>query len=375
MTPAALSTGSGQAYAVVDARALRHNLAVVRNLAPDAKVMAVIKANGYGHGLLCAASALHEVEAFAVAQVQEGIALREAGFSQRIVVLQGFIDQEELLAHVIHHLEPVIHALAQVYLLEREPLPEPLSLWLKLDSGMNRLGVSLQEFPICLRHLRRCLMVKQPVGLMTHLCNADLTEDDATLRQISLFRHAMAYATGETSIANSAGILAWPDSHADWVRPGIMLYGVSPFAGRCGVQEGLKPVMTLHSRLIAVKWLRKGDKVGYGGDWTSPRDTRLGIAAIGYGDGYPRHAPSGTPVLLRDRRVALAGRASMDMISLDLFDCPDAQVGDTVTLWGEGLPVEEIARHADTIPYTLLCNVTQRVRLMEPTDRLASGDA
>lgn len=356
------------AYAVVDADALRHNLARVRELAPASKVMAVVKANGYGHGLLRVAGALREAEAFAVARVQEGMALREAGFGQRIAVLQGFVDQEELAAHVAHALEPVIHSLDQIYLLERERLPQPLVPWLKLDSGMHRLGVSREEFPVCLRHLRRCPWVEQPIGLMTHLSNADLTGDESTPEQIGLFRASVAYAAGYTSIANSAAILAWPASRADWVRPGVMLYGVSPFAGRCGAQEGLKPVMTLRSRLISVKWLKKGDRVGYAGDWVCPQDTRLGIAAIGYGDGYPRHAPSGTPVLVRGRRVSLAGRVSMDMITLDLNDCPDARVGDSVTLWGDGLPVEEIAAHADTIPYTLLCNVTQRVRILEKDD-------
>lgn len=357
MTPAA--------YAVVDSDALRHNLAVVRRTAPGSKVMAVIKANGYGHGLLRVAQALGDADAFAVARVQEGIALREAGFEQRIAVLQGFIDAEELAAHVRYGLEPVIHAFNQIYLLERQPLAQPLLPWLKLDSGMNRLGVSKDEFPICLRHLQRCPWIRPPVGLMSHLSRADIPEDAVTREQIQLFRQAIAHLQGEASFANSAGILAWPDTHADWVRPGIMLYGVSPFAGRSGEQEGLKPVMTLRSRLIAAKWINKGEAVGYGGDWIAPRETRLGTAAIGYGDGYPRHLTNGTPVLIRGKRASLIGRVSMDMISLDLTDCPDAQVGDAITLWGDGLPVEEIAGYANTIPYTLLCNLTQRVRILE----------
>lgn len=354
------------AYAVVDTEALRHNLARVRELAPASKIMAVVKANGYGHGLQRVASALRESEGFAVARVQEGIALRQAGFSQRITVLQGFLCQEELLAHLDHDLEPVIHSMSQVYMLEKLPLPRPIPPWLKVDSGMHRLGVSIEEFPICLRHLKRCPWVRQPVGIMTHLANADLTDDERTPVQLSAFREAIAFAEGDISIANSAAIVAWPSSRTDWVRPGIMLYGVSPFAGRCGEQEGLKPAMTLQSRLIAVKWLKKGQSVGYGGDWVCPADTRLGVAAIGYGDGYPRHAPSGTPVLVRGRRVGLAGRVSMDMITLDLTTCPDAQVGDSVTLWGDGLPVEEIAACAATIPYDLLSGITQRVRIVNP---------
>lgn len=351
------------AYAVVDNEALRHNLARVRELAPGAKVMAVVKANGYGHGLLRVADALSSADAFAVARLQEGIALRQAGFAQRIVVLQGFIDQEALRVHAEQQLEPVIHSLSQIHLLERAPLPQPLALWVKLDSGMNRLGLTAEEFAVGVRQVRRCLWIRQPVGVMTHLSNADLLEDQSTPAQIAHFRQAVAYYEGEASIANSAGILAWPDSQADWVRPGIMLYGISPFAGRSGADEGLKPAMALYSSLISVKWIRKGDKVGYGGDWVSPYDTRIGIAAVGYGDGYPRHAPSGTPVLVRGRRAALAGRVSMDMLAMDLLDCPDAQVGDTVTLWGPGLPAEEIAGYANTIPYTLPCNLTARVQV------------
>lgn len=260
-------------------------------------------------------------------------------------MLQGYVDGEELAAHVAYELEPVIHSPEQIYLLEREPLPTPILPWLKLDSGMHRLGVSQEEFPICLRHLRRCPWVQQPIGLMTHLSNADLTADESTPEQVGLFRACVAHAAEYTSIANSAAIMAWPVTRADWVRPGIMLYGVSPFEGRCGEEEGLKPVMTLRSRLISVKWLRKGDRVGYAGDWVCEQDTRLGIAAIGYGDGYPRHAPSGTPVLVRGQRVGLAGRVSMDMITLDLSNCPDARVairspcGATACRWRKSPPM------------------------------------
>jgi len=353
------------AHAVLDMAALAHNLARLRGHAPRAKIMAVIKANAYGHGAIAVARALADADAFAVARVDEGVALREAGISQRIAVLQGFVCAEELELHSRHGLEPVIHSARQVDLLEAADLPRPVAVWLKLDSGMHRLGLDAEEFEACHQRLRRCRSVSQPPFLMTHLANADALADPATGCQLGLFHENVAALPGERSIANSAGLLAWEQALAEWVRPGIALYGVSPFPHRTGPEDGFKPVMTLRSRLIAIKPLKAGDAVGYGGDWVCQQATRMGVAAIGYGDGYPRHARSGTPVLVRGRRVPLIGRVSMDMISIDLGGCPEAEVGDEVTLWGDGLPVEEIARHADTIPYVLLCNVTPRVKRIE----------
>lgn len=353
------------AHALLDLSAMAHNLARLRRQAPDAKYMAVVKANAYGHGAVAAARALPGAEAFAVARVDEGVALREAGVRQRIAVLQGFLCGEELDLHSRYDLEPVVHSFSQVERLESAALTKPVAVWLKLDSGMHRLGLEPEAFAACHRRLGRCSSVAQPPFLLTHLASADSLDDPATERQLNLFRATVAGLPGERSIANSAGLLAWKDALAEWVRPGIALYGVSPFSDRIGLDEGLKPVMTLRSRLIAIKPLQIGDAVGYGGGWVCRRPTLMGVAAIGYGDGYPRHARAGTPVLLRGRRVPLIGRVSMDMITLDLGECPDAQAGDEVTLWGEGLPVEEIARHADTIPYVLLCNVTPRVRRVE----------
>jgi len=353
------------AHAVLDMAAIGHNLARVRERAPHSKVMAVIKANAYGHGLLRFARALSDVDAFAVARVDEGVVLREAGVPQRIAVLQGFARREELELHARFDLEPVVHSVLQVELLESMTLEKPVSVWLKLDTGMHRLGLSDEEFEPCYRRLSRCRSVKQPINLMTHLANADVLSDPVTGRQLEVFRSKAKSLPGERSVANSAGLLAWEHARTEWVRPGIALYGASPFPHRTAQEDGLKPVMTLRTRLIAIKHLKAGDAIGYGGDWICPHPTRLGIAAIGYGDGYPRHARSGTPVLVRDRRVPLIGRVSMDMITLDLTDCPQTEVGDSVTLWGEGLPVEEIARHASTIPYALLCGVMPRVKIIE----------
>ena len=353
------------AHAVLDMAALAHNLAMLRLRVPETKIMAVIKANAYGHGAVPVARALKNADAFAVARVDEGVALREAGIRQRIAVLQGFICAEELALHARHDLEPVVHSAYQVEMLESSCLSPPVTVWLKLDSGMHRLGLSPDEFEACHRRLSQCACVRQPLLLMTHLANADEIDDPATLHQLELFGDRVAGLAGERSIANSAGLLAWENAKAHWVRPGIALYGVSPFPKRTAAEEGLKPVMTLRTRLIAIKQLNIGEAVGYGGAWVCQRPTRVGVASIGYGDGYPRPARSGTPVLVRGSRVSLIGRVSMDMITMDLTDCPEAAVGDAVTLWGEGLPVEEIARHADTIPYVLLCNVTPRVKRIE----------
>lgn len=357
MTPAA--------YAELDLGALEHNLARLREAAPTARVMAVVKANAYGHGMARVALALPTADAFAVARVDEGLRLREAGIRQRITVLQGFICPEELALHVRYELEPVIHSAQQIDILEQHaPAGATLRAWVKLDTGMHRLGFGLTEFPDCYRRLSASPHLQRPLPIMTHLANADVVTDTTTERQLALF-DGMVSDGVERIAANSAGLLAWPASHAEWVRPGLALYGVSPFPFRSGVKDGFRPVMTLKTRLIAIKHLRRGDAVGYGGDWVCPHATRMGIASIGYGDGYPRNAASGTPVLVNGQQAPLIGRVSMDMISIDLTEHPQARVGDTVTLWGNGLPVEEVARHAGTIPYVLLCNVTQRVRMIE----------
>lgn len=359
-------------YALLNLDALRANLERVRALAPCSKVLAVVKANAYGHGLVRVAHALRAADGFAVARVDEGIALRRAGVLQRIVVLQGFLELEQLQAHLCWRLEPVVHALRQIELLEAcAASVQSLRVWLKLDSGMHRLGLAPQAFPEALSRLMN-LLPPCAVTLMTHLACAEVPNDPGTAAQLARFERLTAGSNLEKSIANSAAILAWPKTHADWVRPGLMLYGVSPFADRSAKEWGLVPVMTLKSRVIAVKSVAAGCRVGYGGSWTAPRPTRLGIVAAGYGDGYPREIAPGTQVLVEGRRVPVVGRVSMDMLTVDLTDCPQSQVGSEVTLWGEGLPVEEIAHQAGTIPYTLLCRVAARVPVIEVQ---ASDDA
>lgn len=355
------------AHATLNLPAVARNLARVRSFVPRARIMAVIKANAYGHGLVRIARSLPGVDAFAVARLDEGLVLRQAGIRQRIAVLQGFASARELELHAAHGLEPVVHSPRQIDLLERAAVPDPLAIWLKLDTGMHRLGLLADEFGSCLARLEACPRVRQPIPVMTHLANADELKDSSTDRQLELFGRILsaAAAKSECSIANSAGLLAWEAARVEWARPGIVLYGVSPFPYRTGGDDGFEPVMTFRTRLIAIKQLEAGAAVGYGGDWICPHSTRLGVAAVGYGDGYPRHAQPGTPVLVKNRRVPLVGRVSMDMITLDLTDCPEAEVGDEVVLWGEGLPVEEIARNASTIPYDLLCGITQRVKMVE----------
>ncbi|PPD35662.1 MAG: alanine racemase [Methylomonas sp.] len=366
MTPAA--------YVHLDLDAARHNLSQVKRYAPNHKIMAVIKANGYGHGMTRIAQMLDQADAFAVARVDEGVRLRQAGFTQPITVLQGFVCVDELQLMLQHQLDAVIHTPMQIEILQQQnSWPSTLSIWLKMDTGMNRLGFKGSDFNAAYQQLLACPIINQPINLITHFANADDLLDDKTRQQIDLFTDAVKDYPGQRSIANSAGIIGWPnvsiatsqEMHSNWVRPGLMLYGCSPFSGKTGADFGLKPVMSLHSRLIAVKNVSAGETVGYSGTWQCKADTRLGVASIGYGDGYHRATRSGAPVLVNGLRVPLIGRVSMDMITVDLNSQPNAQPGDPVTLWGKNLPIEEIAHHAETIPYTLLCGITQRVQIVE----------
>jgi alanine racemase len=346
----------------IDLQALQHNFTRVREAAPASRIMAIIKANAYGHGLVAVARALPHADAFGVAALEEGIALREAGFDRRIVLLEGLFDADEIHLITGYRLDCVVHHPLQVELLEHSRLRRPLDVWLKVDSGMHRLGFEPGCVSAIHERLRRIDAVAT-IRLMSHFACADDPRDAYTPRQIEIFRQAIAGLEGERSLANSAAVLGRPDSHQEWVRPGIMLYGGSPLTGRSAADLALLPVMTLESALIAVNMHPQGAAVGYGGEWVCPEAMPVGVAAIGYGDGYPRHAPGGTPVLVNGRRASLIGRVSMDMICIDLRACPAARVGDPVILWGEGLPVDEIAGQAGTIAYELLCRVGTRVGL------------
>lgn len=346
----------------INLSALKHNLGVARGRAPQSRVMAVIKANGYGHGMLRVAGALAGAEGFAVLNLSEAVALREAGFNQAILLLEGFFDADELPALAEYRLTTVIHCAEQIEMLETAGLPVRLEVFLKLNSGMNRLGFKPDAFPSALQRLQSCPAIGR-ITLMTHFATADEAEGIAA--QLACFDGLAAGLAAPMSLANSAAILRHPEAHRDWVRPGIMLYGASPFADESAENLGLKPVMTLESRIIAVQEVRAGEAVGYGATFRAEKATRVGIVACGYADGYPRHAPTGTPVLVNNQRGRTVGRVSMDMLCVDLTAIPGAGIGSPVTLWGEGLPVEEVAASAGTISYELLCALAPRVRVAE----------
>ena len=345
----------------IDSAALRANLRAIRARAPRSRVMAVVKANAYGHGLVPTALALADADAFAVARLEEAVALRDNGLRRRIVLLEGVFNAAQLAQAAQLELDLVVHQPLQIELLEGFGGPKPLPLWLKVDTGMNRLGFRPEEFRAAWERLRRLTPAPQQLRVMTHLACADEADDATSAAQLQRLRPLVEGLDAELSIANSAGILALPASHGEWVRPGLALYGVSPFAWQRGTQFGLRPAMTLESTVIALREVAAGERVGYGGVWRAPRPSRLAIVAAGYGDGLPRGIPSGAPLLIGAHRAPVAGRVSIDMIAADVTDLPPVGVGDRVELWGTRLAVEELAAAAGTIPYELLCGVSQRV--------------
>ena len=347
------------ARALIRLGALKHNLGVIRSTCPDARLMAVVKANAYGHGLLAVAQSLPDVDAFAVARLPEALLLRDAGISKPIVLLAGVLAEDELAAAIEHGFEIVAHCHEQIALLEACKTGKAV-VWLKFDSGMNRLGFDPDESATLIPRLKKCPAVAE-LRLMSHLASADERANPGTQVQLDRFRRLAAGFDGEISIANSPAALGWPGlAGRNWVRTGIALYGVSPFEGQTGSQLGLKPVMQFEARLIAVKPLRKGARVGYKGRYTAAADSTLGIISAGYGDGYTRQFRNGTPVLINGRRVGLIGHVSMDMIAVDLGQGGSDRVGDVATLWGPHLPVEEVAPWAGAIPYELICGVMNR---------------
>ena len=371
-----------RAWAEINLTALRANLEVVRQHNQHASITAVIKSNGYGHGMEAVAQALLQapttVERFAVATVDEAVALNILGTGKRILLLQGFSDVEQARFLIESDLEFVIHADYQLVILKQilreHTVNRPLTVWLKLDTGMHRLGLNYSEFLQTYRELMALPEVGSVV-IMSHLACADDPEDSvaaaSTSEQLHRFNAVLSDLQAADprqpgrSLAASAGILSRPDTHFDHLRPGIMLYGGSPLHNRTGPELGLQPVMTLRARIIAIKQVPAGGSIGYGATYTCATPTRIGVVSIGYGDGYPRSAPTGTPVLVRTaggyQRSCLLGRVSMDMITIDLEGLVDTEVGDEVVLWGESLSADEVARFAGTISYELFCQVTSRV--------------
>lgn len=344
----------------IDYAALRHNLRRARELAPDSRVMAVVKADGYGHGMIEVARSLEEADAFAVESVEAAVGLRDADIRRPVALLSGFHDGSELETIARYKLSPVIHDHWQVEALRRAVDRGSIGVWVKIDSGMHRVGFSPSETPHVLRLLEDLDHVRID-GLMSHLANADDLSADATHEQCRVFENAAAGWTHPLSLANSPGVLGWPATHLDWIRPGMMLYGCSPLHDRSEAELDLRPVMTLESRLIAVRTVPEGGAVGYGSTWRCDRETRVGVLACGYADGYPRHVPSGTPVWVNGRTSRVLGRVSMDLTSIDLTHCGDADVGDWAELWGANVAASAVAAHAGTIPYELVTRVTARV--------------
>jgi len=338
-----------------DLTALEHNFQQVRRLAPTSKIMPVIKANAYGHGMLRVAKALVHADGFAVAQISEAIELREQGIDKPVTVFQGFDNAEQLELCFNYRLQPAISQLWQIDLLEQKSVAGKLDIWLKINTGMGRLGLRVEEVG---RAWQRCQDINNinSVGLMTHFANADQAEHASNTEQVDCFNRLSQSLPGETSVSNSAGIINQLLIEQDWVRPGLMLYGASPLVGVSAKALDLKPVMKVEASIIAINQLRQGEHVGYGYEWCCPEDMPVGIVNIGYGDGYPRHAAEGTPVWVNQQPGRLIGRVSMDSIAIDLRGIK-AHCGDRVELWGPGISVDEVASHAGTIAYELLCQL------------------
>ena len=360
------------ATVVIDSSALQHNLSIVQSRSPKAKILAMIKANGYGHGSVIVAKALAKADAFGVCCIEEALELRAAGITHPVVLMEGVFKSEELTLAAEQQFEIVVHHLQQVEQLEQATLPNPLKVWLKLDTGMHRLGFTPNIFLQAYQRLLNCPQVFPTLKLMTHFSSSDELDSDTTIQQAKLFEEITKNLPGEKSLSNSGGILGWQNSAVfagqniqdDWVRPGLMLYGLSPFAGTCGRDFDLKPVMTLRSELIAIHQLNKGERVGYGGKFTCPESMKIGTVAMGYADGYPRNAGNGTTVLVNHKPVSLIGRVSMDMLAVDLRTQPNAKVGNEVILWGQDLPMELIAFAAGQSVYEIASSVHQRLPMV-----------
>ena len=345
-------------HAQLSLPALRANLARARELAPGTQMLAVVKANAYGHGLMRLLPALEDADGLALVELDAAIALRVAGYSRRILLLEGFFTADELPEIAERRMAVVVHSEAQLRMLERSRLPKPVEVFIKINTGMNRLGIAPGDVVEMVERLNNCASVSV-LRLMTHFARAD--EDYGISEPLAIFNAACRGMPFPRSLANSAGVVRHGEIGGEIIRPGIMLYGASPHASDSAESIGIRPVMTLRSEIIAVQSLGQGDTVGYGGSYTATRACRIGVVACGYADGYPRLAPYGTPVLVQGRKARLAGRVSMDMITVDITELPEANVGSPVVLWGDGLPVDEVARAASTVGYELLCAVAPRV--------------
>lgn len=351
--------------ATIHIAAMQHNLAVAKQCAPGTKVWGVVKANAYGHGLARGLRAFAAADGLALIEVDAAVRLREMGWQKPILLLEGFFDASDLPVVAAYHLQATIHCTEQIEMIERAALTSQIDVHLKMNSGMNRLGFQPEAYRAVYARLRAIPAVRH-ITLMTHFANAD-DAVNAILplsEQIRRFQSATEGLPGERSICNSAAILTRPDLAANWVRPGIMLYGGTP-GGRTAQAFGLQPAMTLASEIIGIQHLNAGEAVGYGSRFIIDRPMTIGVVACGYADGYPRHAPNGTPIVVDGQKTRLAGRVSMDMITVDLTGISSARVGSKVTLWGRGLPIDEVAEAAGTLGYELMCALAPRVQVVE----------
>lgn len=353
------------ARALIDLHALRHNYCLARELS-NARALAVVKADAYGHGAVQCAEALAELaDGFAVACIEEALALRQAGVQAPILLLEGFFEAAELDLIVEHNLWCVVHAPWQLEAIERTPVGAPITVWLKLDSGMHRVGIDPDAYVQAYHRLLASGKVATVV-LMSHFSSADELDNPRTQEQLKQFASVSESLNAEVSLRNSPAVLAWPGIASDWVRPGILVYGATPFEQPHPQADRLQPVMTLESQVISVRELPAGEPIGYGQHFVTDRPMRVGVVAMGYADGYPRHAPTGTPVVVAGKRSRLLGRVSMDMLCIDLTDVPEAAVGSPVELWGRQVLVSEVAHWAQTIPYQLFCNLKRVPRCYTP---------
>ena len=366
------------AIATINSAALRHNIRLIKSFAPNQKLLAMIKANAYGQGLLPAAHILaDQVDGFGVARLREALEIQETGYTGKILLVEGFFDREELLKTLSRRFDSVIHCYEQLELLEqvakeweeeqqkgfwkrKTKIYFPINAWLKIDTGMHRLGVHPEQVDEFYQRLKKCPLVES-ISFVSHFSRADELDCGYTEKQISTFEQAtQAYPKHARSISASSGILYWKQAHYEWVRPGIIMHGISPHYDPI-THLGFQPVITLSSSLIAVRTHKAGEPVGYGGTWVSQKETKLGVIAMGYGDGYPRNAPEGTPVLINGRKVPIVGRVSMDMLTVDLGANSQDKVGDEAIFWGKDLLIEEVAKHIGVISYELITKLTPRV--------------
>jgi len=352
--------------AVIDLAALRHNYQLACSLAPSSKTLAVVKANAYGHGSVQAAKTLEPLApALAVACIEEAIELRDAGIKKPILLLEGPFSFGEvqiaseldfwLMVENHNHLAFIEESIRQ------KALSKSIRCWLKLDTGMHRLGFLPHELASVHQRLVDFDAVQKPVVVSTHFASADDPKSDFTPQQIKVFNDATAGLNCESSLCNSAGIMGWPEAHGNWNRPGFMMYGASPFIEAQEHADKLQPVMTLKSKVISVRSVEKGDTVGYGRTWKAERDSQIATVTVGYGDGYPRHAPSGTPILVNGKRCTLVGRVSMDMVTVDVTDIGPVNIGADVECWGKHLSINEVADYIGTIGYELMTRMPARV--------------